>query len=243
MGLKLESRPFDKMDTSKKEFAPSAIPPAAALVTATSRARLRALIKCTGAIYWDTDSAFIQGKSAEEIAACFELGTKWIHPAFVPLRFGSELGELDLELHDGSGYLAGTKRYFLTGRKGEKEKIKSAIHGISNLYGTKDKDRIKRRYSEAVIRRLAIGGSGIRYKTKASPLKAKGNKDKDVGRFERTSVAPNFKLDERLNWTRDDEKGGWIGSMKTFTEIESLSKIVPRGTKSDKTRQQRGRKA
>lgn len=218
MQLQLDKRPFEKMDTTKKEFAPSAIPPAAALVTATSRARLRALIKCTGAIYWDTDSAFIQSKTEDQIRTAMLEGSKWLHPAFVPLRFGEALGEIDLELDGGSGYLAGTKRYFLNVKTADKEKIKAAIHGITNLYGVGTSDRIKRRYTEAVIRRLAIGGT-IRYKSKATPLKAKGNADKDVGRFDRHSVAPNFKLDERMNWQRDDDAGGWRGSMKTYKEL------------------------
>lgn len=219
MGLKLRSKPLHKMDTTKKEFAPSAIPPAAALVTAISRARLRALIKCTGAVYWDTDSAFIVDKTAEEIEQCFAEGSKWIAPGLVPLRWGKELGEIDLELTDGIGWLAGTKRYHLFGQKADgKPKLKQAIHGIVNMYSPRTKDKIKSRYAEAVIRALATGDS-LRYKTKPAPLKAKGTKDEHVGRFERHTVAPNFKLDERLKWAEGGDGLAWIGEMKTWKEI------------------------
>lgn len=220
LGLKIESKPLNKMDTTKKEFAPSAIPPAAALVTAISRARLRALIKCTGAVYWDTDSAFIIDKTPEEIEACFALGSKWIAPGLVPLRWGNELGEIDLELTGGIGYLAGTKRYHLEGTDDKgKEKMKQAIHGIVNMYSPRVKDKVKRRYAEAVIRNLATGKDS-RYRTKPSPRKAKGTRDEHVGRFESHSVAPNFKLDERMNWERAEGSLHWIGTMKLWEELK-----------------------
>lgn len=205
-GLELESKLFARMDTAKKEFAPSAIPAAAALVTAISRARLRALIKCTGAIYWDTDSAFIQGKSNEEIEACFATGSAWIHPAFVPLRMGSELGEIDIEMEGGSGYLAGTKRYYLTSPSSEK--AKKAIHGIINLKG---------RYAGVIIRALATGKQ-IEYKTKGAPLKAKSTTDARTGLFTRKQVTPNFQLDDRLSWIRDDGVDAWRGSVREWRE-------------------------
>ena len=213
-------KPLHKMDTAKKEFAPSAIPPAAALVTAISRARLRALIKCTGAVYWDTDSAFILDKTKEEIEACFVEGSKWIAPGLIPLRWGNELGEIDLELENGIGWLAGTKRYHLLGNDEKGPKLKQAIHGIVNMYSPKVKSKIKSRYAEAVIRGLATGDN-LRYRTKGAPLKAKGTIDEHVGRFKSHSVAPNFKLDERQLWERTADGLAWEGVMKGWQEIAS----------------------
>lgn len=216
-GLEICRKPMEQLDLSEKEFASSAIPGAASLVTAIARTRLRALIKCTGAIYWDTDSGFIQHMPPDKIGPCLEKGTAWLHPALVPLRLGKELGELDLEIENAEGYLAGTKRYYLTGSKDDVSKIKSAIHGITNMYSPNVKDRIKCRYSEAVIRALATGKE-IRYRTKGSPLKAKGTPDALVGMFVNTSVAPKFNLDTRLSWNWDVSKSVFVGSVKTWQD-------------------------
>jgi hypothetical protein len=218
-GLKLEMKPYNRMSTNKQEFAPSAIPAAAALITAFSRARLRALIKCTGAVYWDTDSAFIAGKTEAEIGECFKVGNAWIAPGLVPLEWGNELGQLDLEIDGAKGWLAGTKRYYLYGADDKgKQKLKSATHGIVNIHSPYSSDKIKARYSEVAIRNLATGRD-VRYRTKAAPLKAKGTKNADVGWFESRRVAPSFKLDERQHWTKADDGTHWLGHMKTWEEL------------------------
>jgi hypothetical protein len=191
------------------------VPAGASLITGTSRARLLMAMKCLNALYWDTDSVFIEGTfTDEEINEKLKRCSDWLPSNVVPVIVGDELGMLDCEMKNGKGYLAGTKRYYLQqfnedgtptlDKKGNEIK-KVATHGIPAL----GKDR-----AGDVIKNLATGFNAF-YESKPKPMKAKESKSKDeIGSFKSKSYEPKFQLDERLEWTKT--KTGWIGNVKPY---------------------------
>jgi DNA polymerase elongation subunit (family B) len=172
-------------------------------------------MKCLNALYWDTDSVFIEGTfTDEEINEKLKRCSDWLPSNVVPVIVGDELGMLDCEMKNGKGYLAGTKRYYLQqfnedgtptlDKKGNEIK-KVATHGIPAL----GKDR-----AGDVIKNLATGFNAF-YESKPKPMKAKESKSKDeIGSFKSKSYEPKFQLDERLEWTKT--KTGWIGNVKPY---------------------------
>lgn len=218
---------FGDFSVSGKVYGRNVVPAAASLITATSRARLCAFIKATGALYWDTDSGFLQGNkfTPEELQQRLDLATSWLPPNVCPIRIGDELGDLDCEVTNASGWLAGTKRYYLTithcpkcgqkfdetlfCKKCEISGVKCATHGIPAM----PKD-----YREGVISTLA-SGTNYTYESKPKPMKSKEVKAAaDIGSFRSKKYTSKFHLDERLLWTHTDE--GWIGSIKPFADMD-----------------------
>ena len=210
----LEWHCLGALNLQKLDYGRYAIPAAAALITATSRARLCVAMRGLNAVYWDTDSIFILGSEDEEEYGSKEdslkYASEWL-PAFIqPVKIGDALGDLGLEISDASGYLAGTKRYWLwdgtwkrntkTGEM-EKDNIKSAVHGMTGL---KWSDR------ESALCLLATG-SGLTYESKARPLTPKSATSDSLGRFESHTISPQFHLDERLSWTM--ENGQYHGTV------------------------------
>jgi len=114
----LQFATFGKLSLTKLTYGRFAIPAAAALITATSRARLLAIMKGLDAVYWDTDSVFIKDYNPVTANEKLKVASSWLPPFLIPLRIGEELGELDCELENATGYLAGTKRYYLSDKEG-----------------------------------------------------------------------------------------------------------------------------
>jgi DNA polymerase type B, organellar and viral len=189
-------------------------PAAASLITGCSRARLLAAMKLLKALYWDTDSVFVPGLSGdvEETNLILAPALEWLPANAVPVRVGDELGELDYEMINGSGYLAGVKRYYLNDPDKEK-KPKKATHGIPALPKEKQED---------IIASLATG-KNYKYESKPKPLKAKESKRaEDIGSFMSRWFESQFHLDERLQWER--VSGGWTGTVKPFDEMDVKNK-------------------
>jgi hypothetical protein len=213
---------FEELNVSGNIYGRYVVPAAASLITACSRARLTCAMKCLDALYWDTDSVFIHGSySIEEINLKLERCKDWLPPNVVPVTIGDALGMLDMEMEKGRGYLAGTKRYYLTDPEGN---IKRATHGIPALQKSE---------CERVIRDLATG-SNTDYMSKARPKRAKESKrQEDIGSFEQKAYMPNFRLDTRLEWM--ETSNGWIGKVKSYSDQIEVEKVT--GKKSQATKE------
>lgn len=219
-GEDLAQATFGSLSLTKLEYGRYVIPAAASLTTATSRARLLAGAKATKSIYWDTDSLFDRDYDPTKINEILSSTDSWLPPFVKPLRVGEDLGDLDCEIENASGYLAGTKRYFLandvyrsclTKSKCNREecpnkkkcKYKKALHGIPTAPYDK---------AAEMIEKLATG-SNNKYQGKERPLGVKETKEvKEIGRFTSKKYESQFRLDDRLEWERIAD--GWIGKVK-----------------------------
>lgn len=221
--VEMDYKNFEKLSLTKLEYGRYVIPAAASLITGTSRARLSALNKCTRSIYWDTDSSFIRNFNPNTISKTLAYGTSLLPGFVIPLTIGDNLGELGIEIENASGYLAGTKRYYLHNdihrncedRSNCKEcqykkkcKVKQALHGIP----TAPYDQ-----AENMIKNLATG-SEYKYKGRERPTGVKETKDiNEIGKFKSKEYAAQFHLDNRLDWI--ETPGGWIGTVKEFDKL------------------------
>lgn len=212
---------FGDIEIGGKEFGSYAVPAGASLITGIARARLRALMKCTDALYWDTDSVFIPNLDLKKLPAQLKKGTKWLTDNVVPLQLGENLGDIDIEMLNGTGYLAGTKRYYLSKvtdkidpKTGENiVKIKKAIHGLPAL----PKDEIER-----MIKYLATNVGVGSYHAKAKPLKAKEAPSADlIGAFIEKEKAINslYKKDDRLDWKYSDSLNMYTGIIREWLTL------------------------
>lgn len=215
----MELKMFSDFLIGTRTYGRFAVPAAASLITGCSRARLLAAMKALGAVYWDTDSVFIPNLEADSVNDKLLVTSEWLPMDAVPVQVGDELGELDFEMMNGFGYLAGTKRYYLRDElfesnvydeKGKRLGVeKRATHGIPAL---------PREQVEDVIRALALG-SDYSYDSKPKPLKAKESKRKeDIGSFMSRHFRSQFHLDDRLDWVEVD--GGWVGQVKDIHTME-----------------------
>jgi hypothetical protein len=200
---KMKEKPLGEFNISGRIYGRHVVPAAASLITATSRARLLAAMKVLDGLYWDTDSIFFRDLADDEIARRLAKGSEWLPANVLPLTVGEELGALDIEIRRATGYLAGTKRYYLM----EGDHYKSATHGIPAL----PKDQ-----TEAIIQSLSLG-KNYAYESKVRPLKAKEAKTiADIGSFRSKTYESLFHLDDRLTWTKTDD--GWVGQVKRVIE-------------------------
>jgi hypothetical protein len=219
----VETATFGKLSLTKLNYGRYAIPAAASLTTATSRARLVAVMKILKAIYWDTDSVFIRNYVKEKVNELLKIATGWLPPYVLPLVVGDELGQLDAEIENASGYLAGTKRYYIDNDihrncinknrcKGDiqekcpdkkKCKYKKAVHGIPTAPYDK---------AAEMIQKLATGFNN-EYEGRERPTGVKETKTvTEIGRFTKKEYESKFHLDDRLEWEEID--GGWKGTIK-----------------------------
>jgi hypothetical protein len=205
-GMDVKYSNFNNLSLTELEYGRYVVPAGASLITATSRARLLAMAKGTGALYWDTDSIFIIDYDPIRLAPDLERASDWL-PAFIQrLSIGEYLGELDAEITGASGYLAGTKRYYLVDAEGTEKK---ALHGIP----TAPFD-----IAEKIIKSLATGDN-FNYEGRQRPKGIKETKKAtEVGRFFSRSYEAQFHLDTRLDW--EETAGGWSGRVKRLSDIE-----------------------
>jgi hypothetical protein len=202
---------FENFSISGRVYGRYVVPAAASLITATSRARLLAAMKALDALYWDTDSVFVQGMEEEEIKERLLVTRDWLPSNVVPVQLGEELGEMDIEIKKAKGFLAGVKRYYLEDQEG---KTKGASHGIPAL----PRDQVER-----AIELLATG-ENVDYMSKPKPMKSKESKTpEEIGSFKSLSYSSKFKLDDRLEWIKTGD--GWIGRLKEFKnqDVRELS--------------------
>lgn len=217
---------FGRLSLTELNYGRYAIPAGASLITATSRARLIAVAKSTKGLYWDTDSVFLLNYNIDLVNEKLKTASTWLPPFVKGLKVGEELGDLDCELSNASGYLAGTKRYYLeneihrdcktqdakeackTCLLEKKCKVKKAVHGIPTAPFDK---------ASEMIRLLATGSNNI-YDGKARPKGVKESKDvKEIGRFISKQYESQFHLDDRLEWV--EVNGGWSGKIKELQNI------------------------
>ncbi len=195
---------FMDFSISGKIYGRNVVPAGASLITGCSRARLLVAMKALGALYWDTDSVFIPDMSEEDVNDILDNVTHWLPPDAVPVKVGDNLGGLDFEMVNGSGYLAGVKRYHLEDEEGTKQ----ATHGIPALPKELTRD---------VIHSLATG-QNFNYESKPRPLKAKEAKRvEDIGSFRQLKYVSQFHLDDRLTWEAGSSY--WIGRVKPLNDI------------------------
>lgn len=204
---KIKSTLFKNITLTELTYGYYAIPASASLITGTSRGRLLALMKCTGSIYWDTDSGFVERFDRNKFNKQLEEGNKLLPPYVVPLAVGEELGKLDIEIEHANGYLAGVKRYYIK----SDGHVKKALHGIP----TAPFDQ-----AEEMIKALATG-KDYSYKGRGKPTTAKESKTVDeIGFFKSRDYVSQFTLDKRLTWKK--EKNGFVGELKEIEEIKNI---------------------
>lgn len=212
---------FGYLSLTKLEYGRFVVPAAAALITATSRARLLVAMRALNAIYWDTDSVFIERLDLTQANQALQDYSKNLPAYAQPLCIGDELGDLDAEIIDASGYLAGVKRYFLASpdywtcedktdcSTCEKNcMVKRALHGIPAAP-----------YREAarMIEFLATGKS-YAYTSNPKPLTVREAKSaNEIGLFRSRDYESKFELDTRLDWQQSE--GGWNGTIKTCQDL------------------------
>jgi hypothetical protein len=211
---------FSDINIGGKDFGTHAVPAAASLITGIARARLRALMKCTSALYWDTDSVFIPNLDFNKLTEYLNEGNKWLPKNIHPLQMGDQLGDLDCEMQGGTGYLAGTKRYYLWKDTGELDennqpiiKIKKAIHGLPAL----PKEEIER-----MIKYLATNEGIGEYFMKEKPLKSKEAPNaRLIGAFKakEKAIRSLYQLDNRLNWEYNSHFKMFIGKINDWKKF------------------------
>lgn len=155
----------------------------ASLITAGQRAWMSVYTYFTKAFLADTDSAFtplsldefkVSIQKADEITSLIGVGR---------CQIGNALGDIDIEIQDASGYIAGIKQYALKDKKG-KEKI--AHHAITSpdLSDTEHPKDMKNLFFAKVIEHLSKGES-VTYQEKARPIKIRSAllRGGDYGKF------------------------------------------------------------
>jgi hypothetical protein len=210
---------FGFLSLTKLEYGRYVVPAAAALITGISRARLLVGMKALQACYWDTDSLFIHNYNPTTVNQTLSYVSDWLPEFVTPVRVGDNLGELDCELEHASGYLAGTKRYYLDDGKGGKKSIKKAMHGIQSVPFD---------IAEDIIKSLATGKNLVTndklkqvysYGGRARPLGVREAKTvSDMGKFTVKTYESQFRLDNRLYWKESGE--GWDGTIKELLTIQ-----------------------
>ena len=202
-GGKLEYKKLGDIKLGDMSFGDFCNIPAASIVTGISRARLLACMKVLKPIYYDTDSFFIRNWNKK---IDLDLVNSWLPNYVEPVRIGNKLGDIDVELIGGEGYIAGIKKYWLK----SENTIKRAYHGLPKLESNIVK-RIIKNYSQ--MRKFE-------YYTKESPLKAKGCKDNmKVGKFVKRKICIDPKLDNRMIWEK--RKDGYYGKYEKSNILEN----------------------
>ena len=200
---KYENMMMSKLPLSIQDFGYYAIPPLAAAVTGIARARLYLAQKASDALYWDTDSVFTYC-SKELLQEKLRIIPDDWYPAGVPrLRIGKELGDLDCEKENISGYLAGIKRYFF-------DENKSAHHGMA---------AIPKEMIGTAIKTIVETGA-FSYDPGERPLNLlQAGRPEDVGKFIKLNTFHiKLNLDYRMNWSIADD-GIFVGTMKDYACI------------------------
>ena len=185
----------------------------ASLITAGQRAWMSVYTYYTQAVLADTDSAFSPLSEKEFVKALEKADAITSQIGVGRCRIGKELGDIDIELRNAKGYIAGIKQYALSGVG----KPKIAHHAITAPGIQSDKTQIGLFY-KAVIHKLANHES-VSYRTKSKPVRIRTAlmRGQDYGLFqsERRTITP--KDDPRMvciatsnniryyRWRRRDE--------------------------------------
>jgi len=202
----------------------------ASLVTALQRAWVVLVSRSLDSIAGDTDSVFTQMRvnspifktriiKADILARQIGIGC---------VREGEELGDYEVEIDGGSGWISGIKQYYLMNPNGDP---KCAHHTLIkpdlDYSSLKELPKEKRGKAAAAMRteffRGAIKtlseGHAFSYIGASSPVKLKTSlqRGKDFGVFEKQARKINAKHDDRLN-----EIGVGVFEWKGYDEIGEL---------------------
>lgn len=155
----------------------------ASLITAGQRAWMSVYTYYTKAFLADTDSAFTPLslsefkeaiQKADEITSLIGVGR---------CRIGKELGDIDIEIQNASGFIAGIKQYALSDREGNQ---KIAHHAIvyPDFGDTEHPKEAKNLFFSKVIEHLSQGKS-VTYQEKPRPIKMRSAllRGGDYGKF------------------------------------------------------------
>lgn len=179
----------------------------ASLITGGQRAWMSVYTYYTKAYLADTDSAFTPLGKEEFIEAIRNADVITSRIGVGRCRVGNDLGDVDIELENGHGYIAGIKQYALTDNNGH---TKLAHHAITKPLDTTHKEQF---YIDT-IQSLAMNQQ-VKYQEKASPVKMRTAlmRGRDYGKFESESRTIYPKNDERMelvHMTKDRTYFRWI---------------------------------
>lgn len=155
----------------------------ASLITAGQRAWMSVYTYYTKAYLADTDSAFSPLSESDFIAALQKADEITTKIGVGRCRIGKELGDIDIELKEGVGYIAGIKQYALDGCG----KSKIAHHAIvaPSLGNDGNPYESMGDFYRDTIKKLSRNES-VTYFTKPSPVRIRTAlaRGRDFGRFE-----------------------------------------------------------
>ena len=169
----------------------------ASLITAGQRAWMSVYTYYVKAILADTDSAFTS-MSESDFRLALEKADKITSAIGVGrCQIGKELGDIDIELRNGKGYISGIKQYSLRDIE-HPDKIKIAHHTILAPNNLKEGETIEDFFT-GVIRDLSIG-KPVTYEVKARPVRVRTAllRGYGFGRFETQIRTITPKADPRL---------------------------------------------
>lgn len=155
----------------------------ASLITAGQRAWMSVYTYFTKAYLADTDSAFSPLSKEEFINALEQANEITSRIGVGNCRIGDQLGDIDIELEEGTGYIAGIKQYSLDG----KGKSKNAHHAIVASAFTDDEHpkELQQLFYHWAVRNLALNRP-FSYPTKSTPIRIRTAllRGSDYGKFE-----------------------------------------------------------
>ena len=167
----------------------------ASLITAGQRAWMSIYCYYTKAVLADTDSAFSLLSEQDFIKALKKADTITTRIGVGHCRIGKELGDIDIELRNGRGHIAGIKQYELQGEGGV---YKIAHHAIVQPDG---EDKLS--FYRYAIAQLSLG-QAVTYKEKSRPVRLRSAllRGKDFGVFEAGTRTITPKQDSRMEIVR-----------------------------------------
>lgn len=171
----------------------------ASLITAGQRAWMSVYTYYTKAILADTDSAFTNMSEPQFIKAIKVADKITTKIGVGRCRVGTELGDIDIEMRNGHGYISGIKQYGLTGDTSKGSgKHKIAHHTILSPDGISDEEE-KDKFFIETIKQLSLGNP-VTYKVKPRPVRIKTAllRGMDFGKFESSIRTITPKADPRL---------------------------------------------
>jgi hypothetical protein len=186
----------------KPEFGFYAIPQYAAWITGHAHARLVLMMRLLESVKWDTDSV-TTCLTDSEVQKRIEAFDRSHLPVYIqPLSIGVDLGELDQEGRNLSGWILGNKRYYLEGEvwKGGKwvPGYKEGHHGLP---------AIRKEDIRGLLFQESKNEEGkLFYVPKPKPWRIKGAPSWDsVGRFviggsRKKEINPTFEADPKQDF-------------------------------------------
>ena len=169
----------------------------ASLITGGQRAWMSVYTHFTKAILADTDSAFSPLTEPEFISSLEKASRITERIGVGKCQIGKELGDIDIELRNGKGFISGIKQYSLVDVD-NKDKRKIAHHAILPPQKLEDGQTYEDFFTY-VISELSKGHS-VTYQVKSKPVRIRTAlmRGYGFGRFETSQRTITAKADKRL---------------------------------------------